>query len=270
MHRTLQRAIEVIGLFGLVAAVSGCAHHAHHGRGARGDGAGLTVLGTGEARAQPDIARSSMGIEVRAATVEEATTQANARMAAVIQAIKGAGIAETDLRTHDFSVSFERDFQPPQPVVMPEPAPKGRAAATAAPAPAPQEGPRGSYRVSNTVEVVIRDIAKVSQVLTAATGAGANNVWGISFELSDREPLHQKARAQAIERAKQNAQQLAQLTGVKLGRIVAIDDQQGGGEPRMYAASARMAEASDSSVPVQGGEVTISHQVRLVYDLNEP
>jgi uncharacterized protein YggE len=271
-----QRLIEIVTI-AIALAASGCAvHHPHAHHGGNAEGTGLSVTGSGEAKGAPDIARSSIGIEVRANTSEEATKQANERMSAVLSALKGAGVADADLRTHDFSVSFERDYTPPPPVAAVEPVPppaKGTTrhplATTAAAPAAPESAVRGSYRVSNTVEVTVRDVSKVSAVLTAATTAGANNVWGINFDVSDREPLHAKAREQAITRAKQSAAQLAQLTGVTLGRIITIDDQAdvGGIQPRMYRAAA-MNEASDAAqVPVEGGELTITHQVRLVYDL---
>lgn len=248
----------------------GCAHGADHNHVGHAGGAppGLLVSGRGEARAAPDIARATVGIEMRADTAEQATAQANERMAAVLGALKSAGVSESDLRTNNFSIMFERDMvpEPPQPLVEPAPAKPGRAAPTTA-APAP---PRGTYRASNTVEVVMRDISKVSQVLSAASAAGANNVWGIQFELSDREPLRAQARAQAVERAKQSAQQLAQLTGVKLGRIRAVEDVAEGGVPMLHMGEmrAQMADTS-SSVPVQQGELTIHHEVRVTYTLDD-
>jgi uncharacterized protein YggE len=270
-----QRLIE-IATIALALAASGCAmHHPHARHGGNAEGTGLSVVGSGEAKGSPDIARSSIGIEVRADSAEDATKQANERMSAVLAAIKATGIGDSDLSTHDFSVSFERDYTPPQPVVVaPSPPPaKGttRAPATTAAAPAAPTSsvPRGSYRVSNTVEVTVRDVSKVSAVLTAATSAGANNVWGINFDVADREPLHAKAREQAIARAKQSAAQLAQLTGVTLGRIITIDDQADVGQiqPRMYKAAMMNQSADSAQVPVEGGELTITHQVRLVYDL---
>jgi uncharacterized protein len=198
-------------------------------------------------------------------------------MAAVIAALRGAGVAESDLRTNNFSITFERDYTPeppPAPVVEPaQPKPNRSAATTtAAPAPAPAPAPavRGNYRASNTVEVVVRDPSKVSAVLSAANTAGANNVWGIQFELSDREPLRAQARAQAVERAKQNATQLAQLAGVKLGRIRAIEDVAEGGVPMMQMGEMRAQMADASAVPVQQGELTIHHEVRVTWSLDEP
>ena len=273
MQPTFKRSLTMALALTLTLTLSGCfhhkGHHAEHGGALRGDG--LTVVGTGEAKGSPDIARTSVGIEVRADTSERAIAQANERMAAILAALRATGIADADLRTHDFSVSFERDYTPEPAPVVSAPAPQKGAAKSAAPAPtvAPRPSePRGSYRVSNMVEVTVRDVSKVSAVLTAATSAGANNVYGIDFNVANPDPLHEKAREQAIARAKHSAQELAKLTGVKLLRIVTVEDQAdvGLGQPRMYKA-AMGASADANSVPVQGGELTISHQVRLVYEL---
>jgi uncharacterized protein len=219
---------------------------------------GLSVIGFGEVKAAPDVARTSLGVEMRAETAEQATAQANERMTAILAALKGLGIAERDLRTHGFSVSFEREPPPPP---MPEPGP-GRTPAQPQAQPAQ---PKGFYRVSNVVEVTIRDLGKVGQVLGAATQAGANNVWGISFELDDPRPLLADARARAVEHARQNAQSLATLAGVKLGQVVSVSEsssQPGPPRPMM----AMKAEAAQD-VPVERGEVTVTHQVQMVYSL---
>lgn len=274
MLRTFTLTNLGLALIG-AASLIGCAHHAHHHRDTASSApTGLAVSGRGEAKAAPDIARATVGIEIRADSAEQATSQANERMAAVIAALKGAGVAESDLRTNNFSITFERDYTPEPPPPPPEPQPKpnrsgATAATTAAPAPAAPQI-RGNYRASNTVEVTVRDPSKVSAVLSAANAAGANNVWGIQFELSDREPLRAQARAQAVERAKQNAAQLAQLAGVKLGRIRAIEDVAEGGVPMLQMGEMRAQMADSSAVPVQQGELTIHHEVRVTWSLDEP
>jgi uncharacterized protein YggE len=270
--RTVQRKLEMCGLLLIAAAPVGCALHHQHGDTARLAGDGVSVTGTGEAKAAPDIARSSMGIEVRADTAEQAVTQANERMAAVLAAIKAAGVADSDLQTHDFSVSFERDYNPgPQPLPVPAASVEKGARTSAAAAP-DSATPRGFYRASNMVDVVVRDLTKASAVLSAATAAGANNVWGIQFDLENREVLFERARERAIVQAQQHAAQLAKLTGVKLGRVVSIDDQPAGdGQgPRMMGALSARAGNDASSVPVESGQLTVNHVVRVVYEIASP
>jgi len=269
---------SMILFLALIALGTGCAHHSHH-HGQAGNPnmqTGISVSGSGEAKTKPDVAKANLGVEVRAATVEQASADANARMTAVMTALKQAGIADNDLRTHNYSINFEQEpVPPPQPIPaqVPAAAPrtKDKAAAEIAAVPAPQPaGPRGFYRVSNMVEVKIRDLTKVGQVLAAATTAGANNVWGVSFELDDPYALRAQARSQAMERAKQSAADLARLAGVKLGDVVAVSESEGGGYHPMYKemrmSGADMAQGN--AVPVEQGEITVTHQVQLTYELD--
>jgi uncharacterized protein len=231
---------------------------------------GITVTGVGEAKAPPDVARTNVGVEVRAETVEQATAQSNERMTAILAALRQVGIADADLRTHSFSISFEQAPVPPWPVPHAESAPAGPEARTKAEQEiAPPPAARGVYRASNMVEVTVRDLGKTGKVLQAATDAGANNVWGISFELEDPRSLIAEARVKAVESARQNAEALAQLSGVKLGAVVSVSEGAGGPGPMpMYEMKSMAAQGGD--VPVERGEITVTQQVQVVYALPEP
>jgi uncharacterized protein YggE len=123
--------------------------------------------------------------------------------------------------------------------------------------------PRGYYRVTNMVEVTIRALDSVGRVLKAATDAGANSQWGVTFELENDASLVSEARALAVKDAQRAAAELAKLTGVKLGEIVSVSEgEQSGGysapQPMM-----RMAAAQE--VPVERGEIQVHYEVQLVY-----
>ena len=252
-------------LCSVIAVLSTCAACAH-GRPlniATSD-RGISVVGYGKASAPPDIARSSIGVEVRGADVQQATADATARMNAVTAAIKALGIADKDLRTHNFSIGFEQEpVPPPQPLPAETRAAPGAAAtATAAPAPA---APRGYYRVSNMLEVTIRDLNAIGKVLQAATAAGANNVWGINFEIDNTDALKVQARAEAIKRAQQAAAELAQLAGVKVGKVISISEgETDGARGGPVLMSMR---AANEDVPIERGEMTINYAVRVLYDV---
>jgi uncharacterized protein YggE len=271
------------GAFGLLLSASiaqslgACAHHHHH-LGAHEQTAQRTieVTGAGEARGAPDVVRTSIGVEARAASAQDALQEANARIAQVIQTLKQVGISDADLRTHGFSVSYDREYVPPSPPPAPasaEPAPaaaRSKKAATAeiasAPAPAPAPPARGSYVVNNQLEVTLREVAKLGAMLSAVTSSGANNIWGINFDLADKQPLVEKARAQAIENALADAKRVAALAGVKLGKIVRVSDGAESGGPGPVAVFREKAMSSNS-VPVQEGELTINHQVALEIEI---
>lgn len=215
---------------------------------------GVRVYGVGEAAGSPDVARTQLGVEVRAATAEQAVADASQRMAAVIAALKQQGIAEGDLRTSQYALSFEQDAREPQPTA---------AAPAAAPKDAKPVGPRGHYRASNTVTVTIRDLAKVGSVLQVASDAQANTAYGIQFDLEDDAALVNEARKLAIADAQAAAQELAKLTGVELGEIVSVTEEEPeDGQPTTYALASSNASAA---VPVEHGEVTVRYGVQLVY-----
>jgi uncharacterized protein len=198
---------------------------------------GVRVYGVGEAAGSPDVARTQLGVDVRAATAEQAVADASQRMAAVIAALKQQGIAEGDLRTSQYAAQKPAEAKP--------------------------VGPRGHYRASNTVTVTIRDLAKVGSVLQVASDAQANTAYGIQFDLEDDAALVNEARKLAIADARAAAEELAKLTGVELGEIVSITEEEPeDGQPTTYALASSNASAA---VPVEHGEVTVRYGVQLVY-----
>ncbi|WP_433935317.1 SIMPL domain-containing protein [Sorangium cellulosum] len=261
----------------------------------------ITVVGRGEVSAKPDVARTQLGIEVMAPTVAEATKAAAARMNEIFVALRKAGIADKDIQTSNYSIQLVRqpDVPPWAPTAYAQPlatsaaasAPAAQAAAPAAPAAPAARGPKPTpppaakappppdlapaqpappahfYRVSNTVTAVIRNLDQVGAVLDAVTAAGANNVWGVSFDLDKTDPLEAQAREKAIADARARAEALARLQGVALGRVVAISEiiDSGPVHGRMAMASAAY---GDAGTPVAPGEVQFSTQVKVVYALD--
>lgn len=270
-----QRALTLLLSATIAHSLGACAHQ-HEGMHTHGSAEPRTieVTGAGEAHGAPDVVRTSVGVEARAANAQEALQEANARIAQVIKTLKDLGIADVDLRTHGFSVSYDREYVAPNPPqlppsteVTPAAGARGKKQASAEvatpPATLPMPAPtRGSYIVNNQLEVTLREVAKLGALLSAVTASGANNIWGINFDLADKQPLVEKARAQAIENALADATRVAALTGVKLGKIVRVSDGAQGSGPGPIAVFREKAMASNS-VPVQEGELTVSHQVAL-------
>jgi len=259
---------------------------------------GISVNGVGKANGKPDVARSTIGVEARAGTAEEAINEVNQRMAQVIAAVKQAGVAAGDVRTSTLSLNFERNYESPRPDLAPAAAPaappavtlsgKPQSAAPAAPPKVTSSGkvpaaapavakpevaaaplvklPQGFYTATNNVEVTIRNLDAAGKVLSAATSAGANQLYGIRFELEDPSPLQAEARKKAVADARDRAERLAQLAGLKLGPAVSITEVDGGGGgPVPMFAMAKM----DSSAPVERGELTVTTTVQIVYALPE-
>ncbi|OQA40048.1 MAG: 26 kDa periplasmic immunogenic protein precursor [Chloroflexi bacterium ADurb.Bin325] len=210
----------------------------------------ITVVGRGEVKVQPDIATTTVGVDVQAGTVEAAVAQAQARMDAVLDALKGLGIASADIQTSNFSINFERSMGV-EPVASTDQPESGEFK------PVP-----GFYRVSNMVTVTIRDLDRVSEVLDTAVKSGANNIWGLSFGLDDTDALEVQARAAAIRDARERAESLAELNGVVAGGVVSISEIIGNQNSPLYMAAEGR---GGGGMPAQPGEVTFSTQIQVIY-----
>lgn len=236
---------------------------------------GISVSGHGKVNGKPDVARTTLGVEARAGTAEQAIAEVNASMARVIAALKQAGVADADVRTATLSLNFERSYEPqPVPTMAPAsatPAPAARpkspeASPEAAPAPPPKL-PQGFYTASNNVEVTLRALDRAGQVVSAATSAGANQLFGIRFEIEDPSALLAQARKLAVADARKRAAELAELAGVKLGPAVSITEIDGGQPGPMPAFAAMRSEAAQA--PIERGELTLTSAVQIVYALPE-
>lgn len=263
----VSKSFVVAVLVGACALATGCSPSASQApRPAEADARTnvVIVLGKGEVSHKPDIARATIGIAAIAPTVAEASRVANQQMTNLIAALAKEGIADKDMQTANFSINFERAEPPPMaPLVMP--GKPGGAGATAAPPPARA----GHYRVSNTVRVTVRDLAKAGRILDAAVAAGANEVWGISFEIDKPEALEAEAREKAAQDARARAEALAKTQGRTLGEVVSVNENPSGGVRPMFT-SAKAADAAGYGTPVVPGEIAVSSQVEVVYRLAPP
>ncbi|MFN2225889.1 MAG: SIMPL domain-containing protein [Anaerolineae bacterium] len=205
----------------------------------------ITVVGRGSTSVEPDIARVSVGVETSAATIAEAVDENEAQMESVLGALREAGIADKDIQTTNFSISLDRY---PEQVVRSD------------------EGQQAQpvYRVSNMVNVTIRDLDQVGAVLDAVIESGANNIWGVSFTIDDPAEAQAEARADAVENARERAQALAELSGVELGPVMSVSEVvSGGGVPMVYDTVVERAAGAGTSI--SPGELEISYQVQVSY-----
>jgi uncharacterized protein YggE len=206
----------------------------------------ITVVGRGEVKVKPEVANTTVGVEALAPTVDAAMEDAQARMDAVLAALKKLGIADKDIQTSNFSINFERTQTS---------VPEGTKTESSQPA--------GFYRVSNMVQITIRDLKQVGAVLDAAVKAGANNVWGITFGLDNTDALEVQAREAAVKNARARAESLAKLTGVAVGDVVAVSEVIGNVPGVLY--SAAEGRGGGGGTPVEPGEVSYTMQIQIVY-----
>ena len=209
-----------------------------------GNVGGITVVGQGTSYGQPDQATVIVGVDTFAATVAEATTQNQATLDRVMAALEAAGIATEDIQTTNYSLYAEQIYG--------------------------EKGPEGiaGYRVSNQVNVKIRDISQVGDVLAAVTEAGANAIYGVNFTVADPAALEAEARAKAMEDARKRAESLAELGGVSLGDIVIISEVVGSPVMPLGMGGGGFAMEQAAAAPgISPGQLSYQVQVQVTYGI---
>jgi uncharacterized protein YggE len=197
--------------------------------------AAISVTGEATVSAAPDLAQIEGGVTSEAKTAREASEANNAAMGKVLQALKGAGIAEKDFQTSRLSL-------------QPQSAPNR-------PGPSAVVG----YRASNRVTIRLRDVAKLANVIDTLVGAGANDIGGINFMVSNASKLLDEAREQAVADARRKAEIYAKAGGVTLGAPLSISEE-GSPGPMPYR---KMAVGMAASAPVAQGEETLQVTVSV-------
>jgi len=127
-----------------------------------------------------------------------------------------------------------------------------------------------TFRVNHILSITVRDTESVGDVLAESINSGANSVQNIRYTFADSKELQKEARAAAMEAARDKAQQLADLAGVSLGKVIRIDEGSSGGGFPTPMPVARMAFANEmaDSVPVSGGQLAVQVNLFVVYDIS--
>lgn len=186
----------------------------------------VSFSGEGKVFAVPDVAVVSFSIVTEAATSKAAQDANSTKSKKVVDFLKSQGIEDKDIKTSGYNVYPQYSY--------PRPVPLGAEVQQSYPAPDYYPGnPKiTGYQVSQSFEVKIRDLEKVSAVLDGLVTAGANQVNQLGFRIDDEEKLKDEARAMAIADAKKKASVLQRQIGIRLGKIV--NYQEGGYYPPIY------------------------------------
>jgi len=204
--------------------------------------AAISVTGEAKISAPPDLAQIDGGVTSEAKTAREASDANNAAMGKVLLALKGAGIDEKDFQTSRLSLqpqsSSSKASGPPTIV---------------------------GYRASNRVTIRLRDVTKLASVIDTLVGAGANDIGGINFMVSQASKLLDEAREKAIADARRKAEIYAKAAGVTLGAPLSISE---GGAPAPIAFR-RMAAGVSESAAVAPGEETLQLTVSVTWAIKK-
>jgi uncharacterized protein len=212
----------------------------------------ITVNGFGDASGTPDIAMVQLGVDVFDADPSKAIATANDTIDKVTKAIMEAGVAEADIQTQNFNLYSTGN--PPDPTM----------GAGGESGPAAQR----MYQAQISVSVKVRDIKKAGTVIDAGIKAGANNIYGLNFNIDDPSKLESEARVKAIANARARAEELAKALGVTLGDPIIISEGVNGGVPMPYAAGVA-GMGGNANTKISEGQLAIAVSVQITYAISK-
>lgn len=206
----------------------------------------LNINTSADLKKAPDIAIVSAGVVTQNRNARQAMADNALKMNAAFTALKAAGIADRDMQTAGISLSPQYVYEENKPPKI------------------------SGYQASNTLTIKIRDMSKVGAVLDALVAQGVNQINGPTFQLEDPDAALDVAREEAMRKAMNRANLYARAAGMRVKRVVSINESGGYQQPQpvpMYA-MARMA-ADAAPTPVAAGEVTMSIQLNVQFELEK-
>ena len=204
----------------------------------------ISVTGYAQVLLSPDIAYISIGVHSEAQSATEAVASNNSLTQKVIDAIKNQGVDTKDIQTTNFSVYQQEKYDK-----------NGNSLGT-------------FFMTDNTVYVTMRDITKIGDILDASIAAGANSIYGISFDVQDKEAALASGRDQAMADAQSQAEQLAKAAGGTLGAVQSITYYSNSPSPIYYDTKASPTGlGGGSSVPISSGQLTLTVSVSVIYPI---
>jgi uncharacterized protein YggE len=201
----------------------------------------ISVTGNAQVILAPDVAYISIGVHTEAQSATEAVASNNSLTQKVIDAIQSQGANAKDIQTTNFNVYQQDKYDK-----------NGNLLGT-------------FFMTDNTVYVTIHDLTRIGDILDASVAAGANNIYGITFDVQDKETALAGGRDQAMADAKTQAEQFAKAAGATLGDVQSISYYTSSPstvyESKVIAPSA----GGGASVPISTGQLTLTVSVNVVY-----
>ena len=210
----------------------------------------ITVSGTGDIIATPNIATFDFTVTNESDSVADAQTKTTNTMNSITDFLKKNNVAAADIQTTDYSIYPRYEYNT---VDLPNIIPNS-------------DGTRvlAGYDVSESITVKIRNLSSAGTILSGIGEFGVTNVSGLSFTEDNADDLAKQAEQKAITDAKSNANTLAKNLGVKIIRLISYSDQSQG----MVVYAKAMSVSSPAALPeISAGQNKITANVNLVYEI---
>jgi uncharacterized protein len=205
----------------------------------------IRVTGDAKVTAKPDRAQIDVGVVTHAPKSQDAAAQNAHQVDVVLAAVRAAAGSSAVLKTIGYSLNPTYQYHPNggEPTIT-------------------------GYAASNTVQITVDDLAKIGSVIDSATRAGANQVQGIQFTLRDQDSVRAEALRQAVLKARADADALAAALGLKVVRVLSVEESGPHVAPVRMFARAATAAAAEAATPVESGTLEVTADVVLTVEVS--
>ncbi|NQV00760.1 MAG: SIMPL domain-containing protein [Parcubacteria group bacterium] len=210
----------------------------------------ITVSGEGEVYTKPDLALTTFSVKTEAKTVVQAMSENTEKMNDIVDSMKDLGIEEKDLKTTTFNIYPRYDYIESMSFVQ------GKRVLV-------------GYEITQSLQVKMRDLDKIGEIIQEATDAGANQVGDLQFTVDQEDEFKKQARKQAIEKAKDKAKEIADELDINLIRIVNFNESSYLPIYNDYGLMKEAAVGGGGETPqIETGENKIEVSVSITYEID--
>lgn len=203
----------------------------------------VTVVGEARSVEKNQVASFSAGVESVNDDKEKAIREVNEKVVSLVGAIKAFGVPEADIKTQNLSIYQSEEMYYENGV---------------------QKSRKGQWRVNNSIEVTLREVANTADLTVLLTNSGANNVYGPNFRMDEGKKIEVGLFIDAMADAKEKAEMLAKASGRKLGKVMSVTE--GGGVMGLPLFSARDGMGG-GGMPTEPGSTTVTKSVTVTWEL---
>lgn len=201
---------------------------------------GITVTGEAETKLKNQIASFSAGVNVNKANKDEAVKEVNEKMNKLIDDVKAFGIKAEDIKTQGISISEGERYETKQ----------------------------KEWYVGNSIEIILREVDKTSELTDLLSKSGANNVYGPNLRLDDGNTAEKALYDAAMKDAREKAELIVKSAGRKLGKVLSVMDSNSVNYGRPYLLSAKEGlGGADMAAPIEAGATTVSKSITVVFEM---
>jgi uncharacterized protein YggE len=238
--RQIKRTFIAMGALAMMWALSGsvAAQESHDARPS------IRVTAEATVKIAPDQAQIDIGVITQAQTAQAAAQQNAQKLETVISALRRALDQTAEIKTVGYSLNPNYRY----------PATGGQPTIT-------------GYTASNVVQVKTSDLKRLGDLIDIASQTGSNTIQGLRFMLKDEQTARAEALRQAALKARAKADALASALGLKIQRVLHVEESGATPQPIMYERAEMASVAGKAATPVESGTIDVQAIVTLTVEI---